>query len=356
VTTSATARHRASVRPATPLSSLTTAVTGQIGVIGRGGVVVAMSSGLVATTGLPSQAAEQAAPAPESATPPLVAPAPAPVGAAFQTALLPAVSPAEASELLEAGESLTAPLAADLAFETGEFTALPAPKPKAKAAPQTRRSARAADKAAERSAVEGAVKTAVKTAAERAAKPAATRQTAAKQAATRQAAAREAAARKAAAARQAQLREAKQAAQARARQAERARAKAKAKAPSAARSKAPASTRGSSVLSVAARYVGVPYRYGGTTPIGWDCSGSVRYIYRQLGVSLPRTAHQQMMATTRISRSRAKAGDLVFFVSSGRAYHMGIYAGNGMMYDAGRSGRSFSKRAIWSDAVVFTRV
>jgi cell wall-associated NlpC family hydrolase len=114
--------------------------------------------------------------------------------------------------------------------------------------------------------------------------------------------------------------------------------------------------RGSSVLSIAARYVGTPYVYGGTTPKGFDCSGYTRYVYKQLGVSLPRTADQQLNATRRISRSAARPGDLVFFVSGGRAYHNGIYAGNGMMYDAPRSGKSVQKREIWDATIVFGRV
>ncbi len=116
------------------------------------------------------------------------------------------------------------------------------------------------------------------------------------------------------------------------------------------------SARGASVLSIAARYIGVPYRYGGTTPGGWDCSGAVGYIYGQLGYHLPRTANQQMLASTRVSRSQARAGDLVFFTSGGSAYHVAIFAGGNMMYDAGRTGRSFSKREIYSSDVVFGRV
>ena len=116
------------------------------------------------------------------------------------------------------------------------------------------------------------------------------------------------------------------------------------------------SSRGASVLAVAARYLGVPYRYGGTTPVAWDCSGATRYIFGQIGVKLPRTANEQMLATKRVSSSAAQAGDLVFFISGGRAYHVGIYAGNGMMYDAQRTGKSFTKRAVYSSAVVYGRV
>ncbi|WP_308113497.1 C40 family peptidase [Kineosporia corallincola] len=107
---------------------------------------------------------------------------------------------------------------------------------------------------------------------------------------------------------------------------------------------------------MAARYLGVSYRYGGTTPLAWDCSGATQYIYAQVGIDLPRTANQQMLASTQISRSQAQPGDLVFFTSGGSAYHVGIYAGGNMMYDAGRTGTSFSKRAIWTSAVSFGRV
>jgi cell wall-associated NlpC family hydrolase len=114
--------------------------------------------------------------------------------------------------------------------------------------------------------------------------------------------------------------------------------------------------KGSSVLAIAARYVGTPYVYGGTTPRGFDCSGFTRYVYAQLGISLPRTANQQMNATRRVSRSEARPGDLVFFVSAGRAYHNGLYAGDGKMYDSPRSGKSLQKREIWDATVVFGRV
>jgi cell wall-associated NlpC family hydrolase len=113
---------------------------------------------------------------------------------------------------------------------------------------------------------------------------------------------------------------------------------------------------GSSVLAIAARYVGTPYVYGGTTPRGFDCSGFVGYVYRQLGVSLPRTANEQLQATKQISRSEARPGDLVFFLSGGRAYHDGIYAGGNMMYDSPRTGKTIQKREIWSADVVFARV
>ncbi len=110
------------------------------------------------------------------------------------------------------------------------------------------------------------------------------------------------------------------------------------------------------VLSTAALYVGTPYRYGGTTAAGFDCSGYTQHVYAQNGVSIPRTADGQLKASTRVSASQAKPGDLVFFTnSSGRAYHVGIYTGDGQMMDSPRAGKSVTERDIWSNNVVFGR-
>jgi cell wall-associated NlpC family hydrolase len=101
----------------------------------------------------------------------------------------------------------------------------------------------------------------------------------------------------------------------------------------------------------------VQYVYGGTNPGGgWDCSGATSYIFRQLGIYLPRTANDQMLASTRIPRSAARPGDLIFFTSAGRAYHVAIFAGGNMMYDAQRTGKRFTKREIYTSAVIFGRV
>lgn len=87
---------------------------------------------------------------------------------------------------------------------------------------------------------------------------------------------------------------------------------------------------GGSVVSVAHSLTGVPYRFGGTTPSGFDCSGFITYVFNQAGArSLPRTAAGMYSATTRISRDQARPGDLVFFSQGGGIDHAGIYLGGG---------------------------
>ncbi len=106
------------------------------------------------------------------------------------------------------------------------------------------------------------------------------------------------------------------------------------------------------VLGAAAQYSGIMYRYGGTTPAGFDCSGYTSYVYRRVGVSLPRTAEGQRQATTRVSNPQP--GDLVFFGSP--AYHVGIYAGNGMMYDSGKPGIPSQLRSVFGGVSGYGRV
>jgi len=92
------------------------------------------------------------------------------------------------------------------------------------------------------------------------------------------------------------------------------------------------------VTSIALQYQGVPYAYGGTSPSGFDCSGFVRYVYAQCGVSLPRMADEQYSAGTPVNGSQLSPGDLVFFSTyeSGIS-HSGIYLGNGQFVHSSSS-------------------
>ena len=89
------------------------------------------------------------------------------------------------------------------------------------------------------------------------------------------------------------------------------------------------------LTSIALQYVGVPYVYGGSTPDGFDCSGFVRYVYQQAGISLPRVADDQYLMGTPVSPANLRTGDLVFFVDdSGELSHVGMYLQDGQFIHA----------------------
>ena len=106
------------------------------------------------------------------------------------------------------------------------------------------------------------------------------------------------------------------------------------------------------VVAVAKKYQGVPYRFGGSNPSGFDCSGFTAYVYAQFGVALPHSAGRQSSGGTRISASAALPGDLVFMDGSG---HVGIYMGGNMMIDAGTPRTDVSIRKIYNPNHWFVR-
>lgn len=106
----------------------------------------------------------------------------------------------------------------------------------------------------------------------------------------------------------------------------------------------------SAVINQARKYLGIMYVYGGDDPSGFDCSGYVQYVYRKLGVVLPRVVSQQRSATTPVSSP--KVGDLVFWGTG----HVAIYAGNGYIYDSGRTGLPVQKRKMFSGVTGYGRV
>jgi murein DD-endopeptidase len=102
----------------------------------------------------------------------------------------------------------------------------------------------------------------------------------------------------------------------------------------------PAPTAGDRLLELAEQFVGAPYRYGGSTPEGFDCSGLVVRSHELAGIAVPRTVLEQHAAAQAVPESALQPGDLVFFASRrGRVDHVGIYAGEGRFVHAPRTGR-----------------
>ncbi|HVE98917.1 MAG TPA: NlpC/P60 family protein [Mycobacteriales bacterium] len=95
------------------------------------------------------------------------------------------------------------------------------------------------------------------------------------------------------------------------------------------------------LIAEAARHRGKPYRYGATGPNSFDCSGFTGYVFRvALGKVLPRSSRDQYAgAPVKLTRGQERPGDLIFtYDSSGRIYHVGLYAGNGYMWHSPQSG------------------
>lgn len=98
------------------------------------------------------------------------------------------------------------------------------------------------------------------------------------------------------------------------------------------------SNRASQVVAIARQQLDKPYVWGATGPNSFDCSGLVQYVYRQIGVNLPRTTYQQEYQGTAVSLNALQPGDLLFWGRYGSAYHVAIYIGNGDFIQAPQPG------------------
>ena len=99
----------------------------------------------------------------------------------------------------------------------------------------------------------------------------------------------------------------------------------------------------SELVKTAKRFIGIPYRWGGTTAKnGFDCSGLTMVSYRLNGLNLPRVSRSQYKAGRWVAKSKLRPGDLVFFATKGgkRVTHVGMYAGNGEFIHAPRTGKN----------------
>lgn len=102
-------------------------------------------------------------------------------------------------------------------------------------------------------------------------------------------------------------------------------------------------------VSIAVAQVGVPYRYGGHGPNGFDCSGLVHYSYRRAGKSVPRTTGQLWASARTIDRAQLQAGDLLFFAINGKMQHVGMYIGDDRFVHAPSTGRKVQVASLESD-------
>jgi len=105
-------------------------------------------------------------------------------------------------------------------------------------------------------------------------------------------------------------------------------------------SRVPVQSLGERAAAVALEQVGVPYRFGGTTTSGFDCSGLVQFSYRNAGKSVPRTTGQLWTSSTSVDRDDIQAGDLLFFSFEGKMSHVGMYVGKQQFVHAPSSGRT----------------
>jgi cell wall-associated NlpC family hydrolase len=113
----------------------------------------------------------------------------------------------------------------------------------------------------------------------------------------------------------------------------------------------PASSGADAAIAFATAQIGDPYKWGAAGPDAWDCSGLTAGAWAKGGKSLPHYSVAQFTGSTRITAAQLAPGDLVFWGSSSNPssiYHVGLYAGDGQMIHAPRTGRPVVRESIWS--------
>ncbi len=115
----------------------------------------------------------------------------------------------------------------------------------------------------------------------------------------------------------------------------------------------PASVIRVRAVHLAAAQRGKPYRWGAAGPSSFDCSGLVQYVYKRLGIAIPRTTYSQYARLRHVSHAAIQPGDLVFV---DRLSHVGIYAGFGFIWHAPHTGSRVKLSLIWDKRYVVARV
>jgi cell wall-associated NlpC family hydrolase len=106
-------------------------------------------------------------------------------------------------------------------------------------------------------------------------------------------------------------------------------------------------SRGEELANFALHLRGVPYRYGGATRAGFDCSGLVFFSHQQLGLTVPRTSQEQAGEARQIKQSKLRRGDLLFFkIGSRRVNHVGIYIGDRRFVHAPGAGKPVTVNSL----------
>lgn len=108
-------------------------------------------------------------------------------------------------------------------------------------------------------------------------------------------------------------------------------------------------TLGERAAVIAAGQVGVPYRYGGYSHEGFDCSGLVSYAYARAGQPVPRTTRGLWHELDAVNDADLEVGDVLFFEIEGKASHVGLYLGSGRFVHAPSTGREVTIAELGSD-------
>ncbi|GAA1338025.1 C40 family peptidase [Arthrobacter roseus] len=107
----------------------------------------------------------------------------------------------------------------------------------------------------------------------------------------------------------------------------------------------PDGVNGNSVVETAKKYIGVPYVWGGEDPTGMDCSGFVQWVFKDLGVDVPRVVGDQMNVGSEVNGlANARPGDLLVTLGGN---HISFYLGNGKAIDAPQPGKNIAIRDLW---------